>query len=175
MSIDGAPVSIPDQMLWKGCMISDVPNVIAVIGYTNASWTLGADVAAKTLTRLMARLKESGQRSVTPVVPRDNGMKQLPFMKMQSTYLLKARGNMPSAGDKYPWLQRGSYFGDIWDATYGSVTQDIVSASVCIGVPWSYPKLTPESFSRSGSTDANAVETAPSSNRRLVAKIRIRP
>ena len=136
MSIDGAPVSIPDQMLWKGCMISDVPNVIAVIGYTNASWTLGADVAAKTLTRLMARLKESSQRSVTPVVPRDSGMKQLPFMKMQSTYLLKARGNMPSAGDKYPWLQRGSYFGDIWDATYGSVTQDIVSragASDCLG------------------------------------------
>ena len=42
-AIDGKPVSIPSKMLWKGCMLQDLPNSIAVIGYTNASWTLGAD------------------------------------------------------------------------------------------------------------------------------------
>ena len=129
VSIDGTQIDLPSKTLWKGCMISDVPNLVAVIGYTNASWTLGADVAAKTLTRLMSRLDEQGQRSATPVVPDDNGviMNRVSFMKMQSTYLTKGRGDMPSAGDKYPWLPRGNYFSDMWDATYGNVMQDIVS------------------------------------------------
>jgi hypothetical protein len=129
VSIDGTRIDLPSKTLWKGCMISDVPNLIAVIGYTNASWTLGADVAAKTLTRLMSKLDEQGQRSATPVVPDDNGviMNRVSFMKMQSTYLTKGRGDMPSAGDKYPWLPRGNYFSDMWDATYGNVMQDIVS------------------------------------------------
>lgn len=43
-AVDGKPVSIPSKLLWKGCMIQDMPNAISVIGYTNASWTLGADV-----------------------------------------------------------------------------------------------------------------------------------
>lgn len=42
-AIDGKPVSIPQKLLWKGCMLQDLPNAVAVIGYTNASWTLGAD------------------------------------------------------------------------------------------------------------------------------------
>jgi cation diffusion facilitator CzcD-associated flavoprotein CzcO len=137
VSIDGTRVDLPSKTLWKGCMISDVPNLVAVIGYTNASWTLGADVAAKTLTRLMSKLDEQGQRSATPVVPDDNGviMNRVSFMKMQSTYLTKGRGDMPSAGDKYPWLPRGNYFSDMWDATYGNVTQDIVSL-VASGESW---------------------------------------
>ena len=46
-SIDGKPVRLADKMLWRTSMVQDVPNVINVFGYANASWTLGADTAAK--------------------------------------------------------------------------------------------------------------------------------
>lgn len=118
ISVDGKPICIDQKKMWKGCMLDGVPNAIAVIGYTNASWTLGADVAAKSFTRLYAETP-----TATPVCP---PMKAVPFMKMQSTYLLKGRGSMPSAGDKYPWLPRGNYFSDIWEATYGSIRKDMV-------------------------------------------------
>jgi len=127
-TIDGTPVKVNEKMLWKGCMMQDVPNILAVIGYTNASWTLGADVAAKTFTRLVQQLRQEGATSVTPVVKGHN-VKKTSFMKMESTYLLKGRGNMPSAGDVYPWLPRGNYFSDMWDATYGSISTDVVSGS----------------------------------------------
>lgn len=125
LSLDGVPVKPADKVLWKGCMMQDLPNAIVVIGYTNASWTLGADVAAKTLTRLMKRTLENGRTSATPTLPND--VNPRPFMEMTSTYLLKGRGEMPSGGDRYPWLPRRNYFSDIWDATYGDVTKDIVS------------------------------------------------
>ncbi|KAL7007165.1 hypothetical protein EMMF5_003391 [Cystobasidiomycetes sp. EMM_F5] len=127
LTIDGGSVRIAEKMLWKGCMVQDIPNAIAVVGYTNASWTLGADVAAKTLTRLLAHLQTHSLTSATPAIPKGEVIKASNFMKMESTYLLKGRGDMPGAGDKYPWLPRGNYFTDMWDATFGSIKQDIVS------------------------------------------------
>jgi hypothetical protein len=107
-------------------MVQDVPNLIAVVGYTNASWTLGADVAAKTFTRLFGELQERGSTSATPTAT-GPPIETTPFMRMQSTYLLKGRGAIPTAGDRYPWLPRGNYFKDMWDAAHGSITTDIVS------------------------------------------------
>lgn len=125
LSVDGVPTKPADKMLWKGCMMQDMPNALVVIGYTNASWTLGADVAAKTLTRMLKKLEKSGRASATPTLPQ--GIHSQAFMQMSSTYLLKGRGEMPSGGDKYPWLSRRNYFSDMWDATYGDVAKDIVS------------------------------------------------
>ena len=37
-------VDLPDTMTYKGMMLSDVPNFAFTLGYTNASWTLKADL-----------------------------------------------------------------------------------------------------------------------------------
>jgi len=124
-AVDGKAVPIPEKLLWKGCMLQDLPNCLSVVGYTNASWTLGADVAMKTLTRLMAHQRKHGYLTATPTISKERDIQAVPFMKMDSTYLLKGRGEMPKAGDKYPWLARGSYFSDMRDATWGDITQDI--------------------------------------------------
>ena len=129
MHRDGIEYKPADKMLWKGCMLQDTPNAIVVIGYTNASWTLGADVAAKTLTRMISMLKKNGRTSATPTLPA--GVQAQPFMQMSSTYLLKGRGQMPTGGNQYPWLPRRNYFSDLFDAKYGDVSKDIVS-SKCI-------------------------------------------
>lgn len=130
ISVDGEPVDITDKMMWRQCMIQDVPNLMTIIGYTNASWTLGADVALVTLTRVMDQLLKSRRLSATPCVPRGKEVNRVPFMKMRSTYLLRGNGQMPHAGDRGPWVRRGSYFSDLYGARYGDVVEDLVSRSM---------------------------------------------
>jgi cation diffusion facilitator CzcD-associated flavoprotein CzcO len=127
LSFDDVPFKPAEKMLWKGCMLRDTPNLVCVIGYVNASWTLGADVAAKTLTRMIELLRKTGSSSVTPIMP--DGVRRRPAMMMSSTYLLKGKGEMPRSGSKYPWLGRRNYFVDMWDAMFGDVTKDMVSRS----------------------------------------------
>jgi cation diffusion facilitator CzcD-associated flavoprotein CzcO len=123
--VDGTEIPVADKMVWRQCMLQDVPNLVMMVGYTNASWTLGTDTAAKTLTRMMSRLEENGQTSATAVAPA--GLESSRFMKMTSTYLLKASGQMPNAGNAYPWLPRRNYFIDFWQASTGSLSKDMVS------------------------------------------------
>ena len=50
LSLDGEPVDVPETVSYKGMMLSGVPNFSMVIGYTNASWTLKADLVNRYVT-----------------------------------------------------------------------------------------------------------------------------
>ena len=47
LDVDGEPVTIRDRMVYKGMMLNGVPNFAFAFGYTNASWTLKADLTCK--------------------------------------------------------------------------------------------------------------------------------
>ena len=51
VEVDGAPVHANEKVIYKGVMLDGVPNAVMVIGYTNASWTLKADIAAEYFCR----------------------------------------------------------------------------------------------------------------------------
>ena len=79
LSLDGQPVDLSETVSYKGMMISGVPNFSMVIGYTNASWTLKADLVNRYVCRLLAhldaarlRLGHAGRaaRGRRPAVPR---------------------------------------------------------------------------------------------------------
>ena len=59
LAVDGEPVSLPEQLAYKGMMLSRVPNFAFTIGYTNASWTLKADLVAEYVCRLLAHMERS--------------------------------------------------------------------------------------------------------------------
>ncbi len=42
--VNGEPVNFAKALNYKGAMFSDVPNLVSTFGYTNASWTLKADL-----------------------------------------------------------------------------------------------------------------------------------
>src|SRR5262249_28369104 len=44
MLVDGHPVDPGRSQTYKGLMLSNVPNCAMCVGYTNASWTLRADL-----------------------------------------------------------------------------------------------------------------------------------
>ena len=65
--VDGEPVDLPRTMAYKALMLSGVPNFVYTIGYTNASWTLKADLVSTYVVRLLEHLDRIGARSVVPV------------------------------------------------------------------------------------------------------------
>lgn len=125
ISIDGKSVDLADKFVWKGVMLQDIPNACLVIGYTNASWTLGSDTTAELVCRLMRHMKKTGQASAVPTVPQGQKMKPLPLLNLSSTYIEKAKGSLPRAGDVAPWKPRQTYLTDYWSAKYGNLTSDL--------------------------------------------------
>lgn len=122
VSVDGKPINFPDKYVWKGVMLQDVPNAAIVIGYTNASWTLGADATARLVCRLLKHMEEKGQTSATPRIEQGLQMKPQNMLNLNSTYIEKAKGALPKAGTVGPWKPRSNYFVDYWLAGHGELT-----------------------------------------------------
>ncbi len=70
IAVDGKPLVTRDHLLYKGVMLDGVPNLAMIIGYTNASWTLKADLACAYVSRLIAHMDRHGLTSATPSPPR---------------------------------------------------------------------------------------------------------
>ena len=60
--VDGREVDLPETMAYKGMMLSGVPNCAFTVGYTNASWTLKADLTSEYVCRLLAHMDAHGYR-----------------------------------------------------------------------------------------------------------------
>ncbi|KAK0663263.1 FAD-containing monooxygenase EthA [Lasiodiplodia hormozganensis] len=121
INVDGERIDPGKKFIWKGLMLQDVPNLAYVIGYTNASWTLGADATAQLVTRLIKHMRGKGITSAVPRIESPEDLKPMPVLNLSSTYLHKAEGALPKAGDKGPWVARKSYFTDIWNAKFGDI------------------------------------------------------
>ena len=67
--VDGREVDLSQTVSYKGMMLSGVPNFSLTLGYTNASWTLKADLVAHYVCRLLDHMRDKGYDVVTPVVP----------------------------------------------------------------------------------------------------------
>ncbi len=111
LSVDGAAVKVGDTMAYKALMLSGVPNFAFTIGYTNASWTLKADLVAEYVCRLLDHLDERGYRSV--VAPVDEEVGRSPFLDFSSGYVVRSLDVLPQQGDREPWRLRQNYLHDL--------------------------------------------------------------
>ena len=64
--VDGAEVKPHDRFLFKSHLLEDVPNFAWSLGYTNASWTLRADMTAQSVAKLVAYMREHGYTHAYP-------------------------------------------------------------------------------------------------------------
>jgi cation diffusion facilitator CzcD-associated flavoprotein CzcO len=125
ISVDGKPLDVSEKYMWKGVMLQDLPNAAIVIGYTNASWTLGSDTTALHMTRLLKYMDKQGVLSATPRVKEGEKLKSQPLLNLNSTYIEKAKGLLPKAGNLGPWKPRANYLVDHWVASHGALTTDL--------------------------------------------------
>jgi cation diffusion facilitator CzcD-associated flavoprotein CzcO len=109
--VDGQPVAASDTMAYRALMLSGIPNFLYTIGYTNASWTLKADLVSAYAVRLLKHMDANGLRSVVAV--KDPSVSEQPFMDFSSGYVLRALDQLPKQGDRAPWLLKQNYITDL--------------------------------------------------------------
>ncbi|MER6096075.1 NAD(P)/FAD-dependent oxidoreductase [Streptomyces sp. NPDC001728] len=113
MAVDGKPVVTRDHLLYKGVMLDGVPNLAMIIGYTNASWTLKADLASGYVSRLLAHMDRHGHTSVTPVAAEaDRSTVSVMGESLASGYIARGDTIMPRQGTRDPWRIRNDYYRD---------------------------------------------------------------
>jgi monooxygenase len=109
--VDGDPVDLPQTMTYKGMMLSGVPNLAFTIGYTNASWTLKADLTSEYVCRLLAHMDAHGYRRCMPEL--DASVAEQPLNNLNSGYVLRSLDQLPKQGSVEPWKLRQNYVFDI--------------------------------------------------------------
>ena len=124
-AMDGAPVDLAKALHYKGMMYEGVPNLASVFGYTNASWTLKADLTAMYVCRLLNTMKRRGLRQATPRND-DPTMGTEPFLDFSSGYVQRAAGKLPQQGTKKPWKLNQNYALDVMALKYGSVDDSMI-------------------------------------------------
>ncbi len=112
VSVDGAPYRPEQHMFYKGVLLEDLPNFAWIIGYTNASWTLKADLSTGYIVRLLKHLDAHGYGAA---VPRDREGCKLGSSvldNLDSGYIRRSGERVPRQGSKAPWRVTHHYPSD---------------------------------------------------------------
>jgi monooxygenase len=107
MSVEGREVELNDALVYRGMLLSGVPNMAFAFGYTNQSWTLGADLTSQQVCRLLQHMDRYGYAQCTPrsqesVIP-------VPFAELTSGYVLRAIDKFPRQGPNDPWRREQNH------------------------------------------------------------------
>jgi monooxygenase len=109
---NGVAVALNDTMAYKGMMLTDMPNMAFTIGYTNASWTLKADLVSEFVCRVLNHMDSHGFDTVVPQHPGDS-VDESPLMDFTPGYVLRALDYLPKAGSVPPWRLKQNYLLDL--------------------------------------------------------------
>lgn len=107
ISVDGVPKNLADSFGYYGLMFSDIPNLVSIFGYTNASWTMRADLISRFGCRLMNHMDAQGLDTVIPVAPDD--LVARPWIDFEAGYIQRVVDQLPKQGHRDPWQNRQDY------------------------------------------------------------------
>jgi cation diffusion facilitator CzcD-associated flavoprotein CzcO len=123
-AVDGEARNLSKTLSYRGMMFSDMPNLSYSFGYTNASWTLKADLTGGYLCRLLNHLRRSGTEIAVPA--REPGIEEVPFLDFSSGYVQRARDILPKQGSKKPWKLYQNYALDMFSLKFASVEDGVI-------------------------------------------------
>jgi cyclohexanone monooxygenase len=116
---------VPGQALaYKGMMLSGLPNVFVAFGYTNASWTLKADLTASYVCRLFKHMDKRGYRCVSP--QHDPAQATHAFLDFTSGYVQRASALLPKQGAASPWRVHQNYVMDVLALRFGGFEDGVL-------------------------------------------------
>jgi len=110
--VDGEKVDPATRLSYKGMMLEDLPNLAMAIGYTNASWTLKAELTCDTVCRILNHLRATGMRQAMPVSAEPHGEGGATVLPLNAGYVKRAAGLLPKQGSRFPWQVHQSYLAD---------------------------------------------------------------
>jgi cation diffusion facilitator CzcD-associated flavoprotein CzcO len=129
LAVDGRDVDLSRTLSYKGVQFSDLPNLAAVFGYINSSWTLRADLLCDYVCRLLGYMDRHGYTVVTPR-NRDPSMPLRPFLdNFSAGYVQRSIQAWPKQGSHGPWQARQNYLLDSASLRLGRIDDDALEFS----------------------------------------------
>ncbi|MBH1987129.1 MAG: NAD(P)/FAD-dependent oxidoreductase [Burkholderiales bacterium] len=126
MSVDGKAIQMNEHISYKGLMFSDIPNFSNTLGYTNASWTLKADLIAEYVCRLLKHMDQTGTR-IAVAERNDPNVKPAPLLDMTSGYVARAEAHLPKGADRAPWKLYQNYAMDMDQLHNGKLEDGVMT------------------------------------------------
>jgi monooxygenase len=128
IAVDGVPVDHSQRMTYKGMMLNDVPNLAFTLGYSNASWTLKADLTSEYVCRLLQHMDAHGYSRCMPrafdLEPSDD-----PIVELNSGYVQRALADLPKQGPGEPWKLKMNYARDLRALRHGPLADSAMEFS----------------------------------------------
>jgi cation diffusion facilitator CzcD-associated flavoprotein CzcO len=124
VSVDGERRRLADLMTYKGMMFSDTPNLALISGYTNASWTLKADLISEYVCRLLRHMDKKGYVQCVP--RRGDAVGEAPWLDFSSGYVVRAMAEFPKQGAAKPWKLHQNYLLDLLNLRYDRLEDGVM-------------------------------------------------
>jgi cation diffusion facilitator CzcD-associated flavoprotein CzcO len=125
VEVDGSQVDFAQTYNYKGMMFSDVPNLASVFGYTNASWTLKADLTSEYVCRILNHMDRRGVEIATPR-NHDEDLEAEPWLDFSSGYVQRSVHLFPKQGSRKPWKLHQNYALDLVALRFGKVDDGVL-------------------------------------------------
>jgi monooxygenase len=124
IEVDGVRTDLSRSMSYRGIMFSGIPNLAYAFGYTNASWTLKAELGAKYVCRLINHM--DSHRNAIAVPRRDPSVSEQPLIDFTSGYVVRSRDALPKQGSRRPWKLYQNYFLDALALRFGRIDDGVL-------------------------------------------------
>lgn len=126
LEVDGKQVQPNTLLNYKGIMYSDVPNLAAVFGYTNASWTLKADLSSEYMCRILKHMDRTGTDFAVPKQSRDD-LELEPWLDFSSSYVQRSIDKFPRQASDKPWKLNQDYAKDLFALRFGKLDDGVLT------------------------------------------------
>jgi cation diffusion facilitator CzcD-associated flavoprotein CzcO len=126
--VDGCKVDPAGLVSYKGLMFAGLPNFASVFGYTNASWTLKADLASAFVCRVLEHMRKTGARQCMPRLD-DTALPLKPWVDFSSGYFQRVIDRLPRQGSAGPWRLSQNYVSDLVALRHGAVDDGVLRFS----------------------------------------------
>ena len=125
ISVDGRAIDPAHTMNYRGTMYGGIPNLASTFGYTNASWTLKAELTCDYICRVLNHMEQKGYR-VCVAQNDDPTVKPEPWLNLSSGYIQRVADKLPKQGSKTPWKLHQNYVKDILTLKFGSLDDGVI-------------------------------------------------
>jgi cation diffusion facilitator CzcD-associated flavoprotein CzcO len=126
LRVDGQPADASQSLVYRGLMYSGMPNMAVATGYTNASWTLKCELAARYVCRLLNHMQANGLDSCVPVADAQAMARTEPFLNLSSGYIQRATAQLPRQGIHQPWRMHQNYLLDLLSLKFSSLRDGVL-------------------------------------------------
>ncbi len=109
-TVDGTPVEMTDSVLYRGALISGVPNWGMMLGFTKATWTLRIRNVTRLVSTVIREMDSKGYDTALPTAP--EGMETEALFDLSAGYMQRGQAVLPRQCTSLPWQMHTTFVRD---------------------------------------------------------------